>query len=310
MPEITPPEGKILVSWINKKKEVVRKGIQLEENDTWNPVFGPEEGEYVTVKFETGTDEKIDDLKILKGTELYLPVKPNNYKDWKFLYWIDKDGYVALAGTKVNEDMTIYAYWWKPSSGGSTEEKVTIKFDTGTKEKFEPIELLKGSKYIFVTPTESNGDKVFRGWLDDKGELLTSESIVEKSMTLKANWKEPYTCPENCTPNSDGKTCVQQTTVDPTKEMICQGTEYRGYCIDTKNISDQDCARQCASGYPFGDTEVDYPVASRYLPEYDMTSSVCCAKKIDRVERNTCPEGYERDGEKCTKTETINCTAN
>ena len=161
MPEVTPPKGKILVSWINKKKEVVRPGIPLDGDDEWNPVYGPEDGEYVTIKFETGTPEKIDDLKILKGTGLYLPVKPNNYKDWKFLYWVDKDEYIALTGTKVDKDMTLYAYWWKPGTGGTSKETITVKFDTGTDEKLDDIQLIKGSKYIFRTPTKPNGNKVF-----------------------------------------------------------------------------------------------------------------------------------------------------
>ena len=310
MPEITPPKGKELVTWINKKKEAVRPGIQLPADDTWEPVWRDDDAETVTIHFKSGTPEKIPDLKIPKGSGLYLPYKPNNYKDWKFLYWVDKNEYVVLVGQKVDKDMDIHAYWWKPGAGGTSKETCKISYDTGTDEKFESLNLIKGGKYVFMTPSEPNGKKVFRGWLDDKGNLLTSDSKVERDMTLKANWKDPYTCPQDCTPSEDGKTCTKTSIVDPTKENICPGQEYNGYCVDSNNISDQDCVRQCADGYPFGDTEVSLPVPRRYIAEYDSYSEICCAKKIDRVEKNTCPEGYNRDGEKCKKVETINCTAN
>ena len=310
MPEITPPKGKELVSWINKKKEAVRPGIPLPEDDIWEPVWREENINTVTIRFESGTDEKIPDIKIPKGSGLILPVRPNNYKNWKFLYWVDKDEYVALIGTPVNNDITLYAYWWKPGSGGTSKKTATIKFDTGTDEKFDDIELIIGSKYIFYTPEKPNGKKVFRGWLDDNGNLLNADSKVERDMTLKANWKDPYTCPQDCTPSEDGKTCTKTSIVDPTKENICPGQEYNGYCVDSNNISDQDCIRQCSDGYPFGDTEVSLPVPRRYIAEYDSYSEICCVKKIDRVEKNTCPEGYNREGDKCKKVETINCTAN
>lgn len=311
MPKITPPKGKKLVTWINKDKETVREGIPLPGDDTWEPVWGDPEDEYVTITFKSGTPEKIPDLKIPKGSGLYLPYKLNNYKDWKFLYWVDKDEYLVLIGQKVVKDMEIHAYWWKPGSGGTSKETCTISYDTGTDEKFDSLNLIKGSKYIFMTPTKPNGNKVFRGWLDDKGNLLDANSKVEKDMTLKANWKDPYTCPEGCTPSEDGKTCTKKTTVEPASREICPGEDYEDFegnkfCIEnTENINVQEaCYRQCSDGYPFGDTEVSVPIVR------DGLASVCCVKKLDKVKEYTCPEGYEKDGEKCTKVEIINCTAN
>ena len=38
---------------------------------------------------------------ITKGTEVILPVKPKAYKDWKFLYWVDKDGFIVLKEKRV-----------------------------------------------------------------------------------------------------------------------------------------------------------------------------------------------------------------
>ena len=297
LPKITPPEGKELVTWVNKKKEAVRENLKLNGDDTLTPIFEDENRETVTLKYVSGTDEIIPDIKITKGSELILPAKPNKYKNWSFLYWVDKDEYLVLLGTRIYEDMTIYAYWWKPGVGGTSKETATISFDAGTEEKFDDLNLHIGAKYVFVTPTIPNGNKVFRGWLDDNNNLLDKDSKVKKSMTLKANWKDPYTCPDNCIPSDDGKVCFKDTYVDPSKEEVCPGKEYMGYCVDT---SKYECGRQCASGYPFGNDELDY----------EINGEGCCVKKIDKVEKYTCPEGYTKEGEKCKKTETINCTPN
>ncbi len=310
MPEVEAPEGKTLVTWINKNNEAVRAGITLEDDDEWEPVYRNPEEETVTLKFETGTDEKIADIIIPKGSGLIVPVKPNNYSNWKFLYWVDKNEYVAIVGTKVMEDTTYYAYWWKPGTGGTKEQTCTVSFDTGTDEKIDSINLIKGSKYIFMTPQEPNGNKVFGGWLDDKGNLLNAESVVEKDITLKAKWLE-YTCPENCIQSEeDPLKCTRTTTVNVEEKEVCKGTEYKGYCIDTAHIAELDCARQCSDGYPFGDTEVSYPVKSRYLPSIDAYSEICCVKKINRVKEKVCPEGYTQDGDTCTLIENLECTLN
>lgn len=308
LPEVKLKENEYIVAWVNDKGEAVRPGIPLDDDTGLTPVPGNPIDELVTLKFETGTDEVISDIVIKKGSEVILPVKPKDYKDWKFLYWVDKNNVVILSDRIINEDTTIYAYWVKPEKG---KEKVTIKFETGTKEKVEPIKLYKGSKYLFPSLKEKNGDKVFKGWLDPDGKLLTVEDTVEKDITLTAKWVEPYTCPENCTPNEDGKTCVRKTTVAPSKQTLCPATEWTNsygqtYCID---LSTKECDRQCASGEPFGTYEVDYTYEDGY-DQYGPIIKLCCVKKVNYVEENVCPAGYERDGDNCTLTETIECTAN
>lgn len=294
LPQINPPEGKVLVTWINKKNEAVRPNLQLTGNDTITPVFEEENRETITLRFVSGTDEIVPDIVITKGTKIILPAKLNKYSDWTFLYWVDSNGFIIQEGARAYEDMTIYAYWKKASS---PKEEVTIKFDTGTDEKIGDIKLPKGSKYVFITPKKKNGNKVFKGWLDDNGNLLDNSSVVEKNITLKAEWKEPYSCPSDCTPSENGKTCTKETVTEPSKQMVCPGKEYYGKCIDT---SKYECGRQCSSGYPFGDDEMDY----------EINGEACCVKKIDRVEQFSCPEGYNREGEQCKKTEIINCEAN
>ena len=85
LPEVTPPKGKKFVVWVNRKNEAVRNNIELEENDTISPVYRDDNRETVKLKFETGTSEKIDDITIIKGSQVILPVKPREYNDWEFL---------------------------------------------------------------------------------------------------------------------------------------------------------------------------------------------------------------------------------
>lgn len=297
MPEITPPDNMKLVTWINKNKEAVRPGLELSDNDEWDPVFRID-GETVTLHFSSGTDEVIPDIVIAKGSEVILPAPPKKYENWKFLFWVYHDDYIVIQGTKIYQDTNIEAYWWKPASPSDTKiEEVTIKYDTGTDEKLDDVKVVKGSKYLFKTPTKQKDNLKFKGWLDENNNLLTAESIVEKDITIKAKWVEPYTCPENCEKSADGKTCTRTTVVAPSVQNVCPGKEYYGFCID---VNQYECGRQCASGYPFGDDEMDY----------EINGQGCCVKKIDRVEQKTCPAGYERDQENCKLVEKINCTEN
>lgn len=296
MPEVEAPEGKTLVTWINKNNEAVRAGITLEDDDEWEPLYREPEVETVTLKYETGTEEKIPDIVIPKNSKVVLPYKPNDYKNWEFLYWIDKDGYVVLSDKIITEDTTIYAYWRKPSP---KIEMVTIKYETGTSEKIADVKLPKGSKYLFMTPKEPNGNKVFGGWLDDKDELLTNESVVEKDITLKAKWLE-YTCPEDCKPLEDDPTkCVKLLTETPKTRKVCpDGTnQLYGYCYD-KSKADCGEPRQCAFGQEFGNKEIDVEINGRG----------CCAPIVQKVEELYCEhEGFEIAEDKCAKDEIMDC---
>lgn len=319
LPEVTPPEGKVLVAWINQKYEAVRPDIEITEDTVLVPVFEDKDRETVTLKFVTGYELQIPDIVITKGTKVILPVAPaapttpDNLK-WTFLNWVDKNGFVVPKDKIITEDTTIYAYWFKqgPDWDDGTYEEVTVSFKTGTKEKIDSIKLVKGSSYLFPIPSVKNGDKVFKGWLDPDGKLLTNEDKVEKDITLTAKWIEPYTCPENCTPNEDGKTCTKKTTVDPSTREYCPGENWEDwdtgitYCIeDTYNINPEaDCYRQCADGEPFGDYEVAVPIVREGL------STVCCVKKVEKKIEYSCPEGYTEENSKCVKTETVECTAN
>lgn len=303
LPEITPPKDKVLVAWVNKDNEAVRPNIKLTNNDTFTPVFEEEKRETVTLKFESGTDEKIPNIIITKGTTVILPVKP--YHDtWKFLYWVDKDGFIVLNNRVITEDTTFYAYWFKPTEGGKNEE-VTIKFDTGTDEKIDDIKLIKGSNLIFPTLKKKKDKMVFRGWLDEDGNLLTNSSKAEKDMTLKANWKETYTCPENCEVIGDGSTCNKTDYKDVETYTGCPAgySNMEGHCVDVNDGG---------SAYgEFGNYTGECPAGYyKYTEIWGLSADLKCAREVSKTTTTACPDGYTLDNDKCKKVETINCTAN
>lgn len=304
LPTIQAPEGYSFVCWIDENEEYIRPGVTIKKDTTIKPVFVKKDATLVTLSYETNGGDKIDPLKIAKGSPVIFPVNPTK-KNAKFLYWVDKNGYLVLVGTPINVDTTIYAYWF--------EQKVasyTIKFETGTDEKIDDMTLSEGSNLIFPTPSKIKDKMVFKGWLDENGNIVTNETVVDRDMTLTAKWVEAYTCPKDCVPSEDGKTCTKTTIVEPSTQKICPAEDYtdfegNNFCVDTDHIDvSRDCARQCSDGAPFGDTEVSMPIVREGL------ASVCCVKKVERVTKYTCPQGYARDGQKCKKTEKINCTAN
>ena len=303
LPEVELNKSEYLVAWVNDKGEAIRPGLPVSDIGEIEPVIGDPMKEKVTISFETGTDEKIEPIIIEKGSGIILPYKPNNYKDWKFLYWVDKNEYLVLIGTPLYEDLTVYAYWWKPEAGGTSKETVKISFDTGTDEKLDDIEVPVGNKYIFRTPEKQNGDKIFKGWLDDKDTLLDENSIVEKAITLKAKWVEPYTCPEDCTPNEDGKTCNKKVYIDMdhSSECIDPYEVIEGHCLDTANKFDP---------WSSGDDGLCPSGTYQWDICWGMGCERYCAKEVGFESGSWCREGYTEENGKCVRTETVECTAN
>ena len=301
LPEVELTKSEYLVAWVNDDGEAVRPGVPIDRDIGIKPIIGDPMKEKVTISFETGTDEKIEPITIEKGSGVILPVKPTNYEDWKFLYWVDKNEYIVLIGTPLYEDLTVYAYWWKPGAGGTSKETVKISFETGTDEKLDDVIVPIGNKYIFRTPEKPNGTKEFGGWLDEDGKLLDENSIVTKAMTLKAKWVE-YVCPENCTPNEDGKTCVKKDVRDMehSSECIDPYEVIEGHCLDTANkfSAFYENDGTCPSGY------------YQWDDCFGMGCDISCAIDKGFESGSWCPEGYIEENSQCVKTETIDCTVN
>ena len=299
LPEVTPPEGKVLVAWINQDYEAIRPDIEITEDTIIVPVFEDENRETVTLKFVTGYELQISDIVITKGTKIILPYPPM-HSLWTFIKWVDKNGFEIDKDIIVNEDMTIYAYWNKAES---KQEEVTITFETGTKEKVEPIKVAKGSTYIFPLLKEKKEDLVLKGWLDPDGKLLTSEDRVKNDITLTAKWIEPYTCPDNCTPNEDGKTCDRKVERDMehSSECIDPYEVVNGKCLDTANKFD-----------PWSSGDDGLCPSGTYQWEicWGMGCERYCAKEVGFESGSWCPEGYAEENNKCVKTEIVECIEN
>lgn len=185
---------------------------------------------------------------------------------------------------------------------------------------------------IILLPIEPVRDGyIFVCWLDGNGLFITEDTIITNNITLKAMWKEPYTCPSDCTPIGDGSKCTKTSTKDLVIYTGCpNGTEtVETFCSAHK--------RQVTVGFDEDQTYIDAGILcngnptnfcvdynSRYTNSIDscptgyfkytysnsgLDAEYGCAKKYDKG-GSYCPSGYTRDGNTCRKIETLNCTAN
>lgn len=304
LPEIELSKSEYLVAWVNDDGEAIRPGLPIDRDTGIKPIIGDPMKEKVILKFVTGIELEIPDIIIEKGAKVILPVAPT-HNAWKFLNWVDENGFVIPKDKIITEDTTIYAYWFKagPDWGDGTYEEVTVSFETGTKEKIDSIKLVKGSNYLFPIPEEKNGDKIFKGWLDPDGKLLTKENKVEKDIILTAKWVEPYTCPENCTPSEDGKTCTKKDVRDMehSSECIDPYEVVNGKCLDTANKFDP---------WSSGDDGLCPSGTYQWDICWGMGCERYCAKEVGFESGSWCPEGYTEENNKCVKIETVECTKN
>ena len=311
LPKVKLKEGEVFSAWVNKDGEAVRPNLELKKDEEITPIVitpkppsptepAPTPIEIVTLHFNTGTDEKIPDIKLAKGSNMIFPVRPT-HKEWNFLYWVDKNGYIVFKETKINEDMTLTAYWWKPKKA-----EVTISFDTGTDEKIEDITIIQGSSIPFPTPKKNKENSIFKGWLNEEGKLIDNTYKAETDMKLKANWVSAYVCPEGCTPIGDGHECTRDVYSEVYEHRQCPGNyiEIDGKCFDThrKYYSehiDHDPWWTCSNPSDGQYDEVELGGAIKW-----------CAPTTDFEVKKVCPQDLMLDGDRCKKTETVQCTKN
>ena len=232
--------------------------------------------------------------------------------------------------------------------------KYTITFDTNGGNEITSIDVKnnqivklpeapKKDGYKFVAWINENGKVIiilsinptkagyfFAGWGDKGGNTITNDTIVNDNMTIKAIWKEPYTCPADCKTIGDGSKCTKTTIKDVVTYTGCpSGTEtVEKFCSAHKRQVaigfDEDLTYETAgiicNGNPAGfcaDYNGRYTVNGDSCPSgyYKYTDSdglgaLCgCAKKYSKG-GSSCPSGYTQSGNVCTKTETINCKEN
>ena len=321
LPEAPKKEGYKFVGWSNEEGKIITKGTKITEDLTLKAEWISNDAQTVTAKFDTDGGNKIDNLLIEKNKIVLLPVDPIK-EGYVFVAWVDETGNFITENTVVKDNITLKAIWIKESA-----ETVTVKFDT---DNGGSIVIEKGKTIIFpIEPTKEN--YVFAGWVDEKGNPVTKDTIIDKDIKVKATWKDPYTCPLECTPVGDGSKCTKTTIKDVVVNTGCpSGTEtVETFCSSHK--------RQVSVGFDEDQTFVDAGILcdgnpsgfcvdynSRYTNSVDscpagyfkytysasgLDAEYGCAKKYNKG-GSSCPSGYTREGNKCKRTETIACTAN
>ena len=145
-------------------------------------IFG-RNGKY-TITFNTNGGNEITSIDVKNNQIVKLPEVPK--KDgYKFVAWINENEKVITKGTKVTDDITLKAEWVR-------DDAVTIKveFNTDGGSKVGNIVIEKGTIIILpINPTKAG--YVFAEWVDEGGNTITNDTILNDNMTIKAIWKAP-----------------------------------------------------------------------------------------------------------------------
>ena len=286
LPDAVKKEGKVFSGWVNEKGEYVLKTSLITKDASLKPVYFDKSKKIYTLTFND-EDNVLGIIKLAEGETIVLPIKPQ--KDgYIFQGWLDEDGKLISEITYVSKDHTYVAYFVK-----ETDKLVNVTVDLD--DYTFVIRIVKGKIIILpVNPTKDG--KVFGGWMDQDGNIITDETIVDDNIKLTPIWKEPFTCPDDCNPVGDGSTCEKKTETDlkEVKECPSSAISYNGSCLDW-NQKESASLRQCDDFEP-NSTEV-------YYKNY-------CVKKVSKVTVKKCSSGYEQVDNKCVKTETIKCQAN
>lgn len=323
LPEAPKKDGYKFVGWTNEEGKVITKGTKVTGDITLKAEWVSNDAEIITAEFNTDGGNEIDNIIIEKGHIILLPIDPTR-DGYIFAGWLDGNGNFIAEDTIVTNNITLKARWIKKGAKTST-----IKFNTDGGSKVGSI-VVENGKIIVLPINPTKEGYVFAGWVDEDGNTITKDTIVNKNMTIKATWKDPYTCPEDCTPIEDGSKCTKTTTKDVITYTNCpSGTEtVENFCSAHKRQVaigvDEDVSYQTA-GIICDDNPTGFCVD--YNGRYTVTGDSCpsgyykyvdsdglgalygCAKKYNKG-GSSCPSGYTQSGNVCKKTETISCKAN
>lgn len=323
LPEDPVKEGYTFIGWTNEEGNILTEGTKLTDDVTLKAEWISNDAKTITADFNTDGGNEIDNILIEKGKIILLPIDPTR-DGYIFVGWIDANGYLITENMIVNNNITLKAMWINKDA-----KTATVKFDTDGGNKVGSI-IVENGKVILLPIDPTKDGYAFAGWVDEDGNVITKDTIVNKNITIKATWKEPYTCPSGCTPIGDGSKCTKTSIKDIVTYTGCPtGTEtVEKFCSAHKRQVaigfDEDMTYETAgiicNGNPTGfcvDYNGRYTVAGescpsgyyKYIDSDGLGALYGCAKKYDKG-GSSCPSGYTKDGNKCTKTETISCTAN
>jgi len=301
LPEFPTKEGFTFVGWTNEEGNVVTKGTKVTKDITLNAEWISNDAKTFNLKFDTNGGDEINDILVEEGKDILLPINPTK-EDYIFVGWVNEEGNIITKDMLVNESITLKALWISADA-----KTVTVSFDTNGGNEIGSI-VIENGKVILLPINPIKTGYVFSGWVDENGNEITKDSIVDKNITIKATWKEPYTCPSGCTPTGDGSKCTKVST----KEMINVSTCPSGYtlknnqCLDVKNKYHANSIDIS----PFWACNSSSEVMYSEVDSSGLGAFMWCANKANKVTTKGCPSGYKKDGSKCIKIETIKCTAN
>lgn len=323
LPEPPTKDGYKFVGWTNEAGKVITKGTKVTEDITLKAEWISDDAKTNIVEFNTDGGNEIDNIIIEKGNNILLPIEP--IKDgYIFVGWLNENDNIIIEDIIVDNNIKLKAMWIKKDA-----KIATITFDTDGGSNIGNI-IVENGKVILLPVNPIKTGYVFAGWVDQNGNSITKDTIVKENMTIKATWKEPYTCPSGCTPVGDGSKCTKTTTKDvvtytgcptgtETVEKFCSSHKWQvsigfgedmtyenagilcsgnptNFCVDYNNRYTT-IAESCPSGY------------FKYFDSDGLGGLYGCAKKYNKG-GSGCPSGYTKNGNKCIKTETLKCKAN
>ena len=279
-------EGYKVVAYVNENKKIVKKGSKVTNKTKITPVYVKENNEQVIIEFYDG-DEEIEKIFSAKGMELILPEDPVK-EGFIFGGWKLANDMILIGNPLVDADLKLVAMWIS-----NEKEMVTVtilsNYQDGTILGKYMQE--KGTKIKLPSPTKKE-EMAFEEWRDDNNNIVTTDTILEEDIIIHAVFAK-YECPENCTINSDGKTCTKTETKNKETKSVCPdgAFQYYGKCVTMKGAVSANI-RQC---------DGDMSGKEMYYNNY-------CVKVVSKVTKKVCPSGFKESGDTCKKETIVNCT--
>jgi len=302
LPDAPVKEGYKFVGWTNEEGKLITKGTKVNEDLTLKAEWISNDAKVVTIKFDTDDDTIIDDIIVEQGKVILLPTDPIR-DGYKFVGWLNENNNFITKEMIIKNNIKLKAMWIKQNAKIST-----IKFDTDGGSYVGSI-IVENGKIILLPVNPTKEGYVFSNWVDQDGNKITKDTIVNKNMTIKALWKKPYTCPSGCTPIGDGSKCTKKVTTSITNKTSCPNgyTLKNGMCLDLNNQYHAEYVEISSGTYKWKCNS-----SNEYMYEKveGMGVEVLCAKKASKITTKGCPSGYSQSGNVCKKTETIKCKAN
>lgn len=322
LPDDPTKEGYIFAGWANENGEIIASDITLDESITLKSLWIEEGKETNIVSFDTDNEDSYNDIILENGTYIILPIPPEK-EGYIFAGWINDEGNIITNTYIVNGNIKLYAKWISKDA-----DIITINFNTDGGNEIGKI-IVESGKIVSFPISPIKEGYVFDGWINEKGEEVNLDTTFSDNITLKAVWKEFYTCPNDCTVSEDGKTCVKTETTNITSTSNCpNGTETVEYFCNYRATGDgwSSPAINCSesgekTGFCVQYNSISYSAFDwntmtcpngyfRFSYSNNGGAEIGCIKKFNKEEANGCPSGYVKNGDSCTKTTTVDCTLN